>query len=269
MQNSSVARNPRWLNQCNVTWTAIVLFLGANVVLCGFQIVYAPFDPDELQHAHIAWLIANGNIPYKDFWEHHGPLFGFLNGAIFYLADAGRSMNIMFGLRALSAAISVGILAVVYAMARTLSLSPKAGLTAVAMLSSLIYFQDNGMEMRPDALQNLLWLAGMLLVLRNVSRRLFRVTFLAGIFFGLAMLTNIKAGFGPMFLVLFYIVGRRCRFQDLLFSSSTTPAAALLRVAGHFYRLRLFYEGITGVLLAPVSVFFYDVYLRSDDFPSR
>jgi len=231
MQNSSVERNPGWLSQCNVTWAAIILFLGANVVLCGFQIFYAPFDPDELQHAHIAWLIANGKILYKDFWEHHGPVYGLLNGSIFYLVDAGRSMSVMFGMRAQSAAASVGILVVVYFIARTLSLSSKAGLAAVAMLSSLIYFQDNGMEMRPDALQNLFWLSGLALVLWNVPHRLFRVTFLAGVFFGLSMAVNVKAGFGPMFLVLYYIFGwrlHRMTFQEVMRELLAMAAGALL-----------------------------------------
>ena len=32
-------------------------------------------DPDESQHLHVAWLVAQGQVPYRDFWEHHLPLF--------------------------------------------------------------------------------------------------------------------------------------------------------------------------------------------------
>ena len=32
-------------------------------------------DPDESQHLHVAWLIAQGQVPYRDFWEHHLPFF--------------------------------------------------------------------------------------------------------------------------------------------------------------------------------------------------
>jgi hypothetical protein len=140
-------------------------------------------------------------------------------------------MNIMFGVRVLSALASVGILVVVYCMARTLSLSPKVGLAAAAMLSSLIYFQDNGMEMRPDVLQNLLWLTGLFLVLWNVSPRLLRISFLAGFFFGLSMVVNVKAGFGPMFLILYYIFGGRLHgmtFKEVMRELSAIAAGTLL-----------------------------------------
>ena len=32
-------------------------------------------DPDESQHLHVAWLITQGQVPYRDFWEHHLPFF--------------------------------------------------------------------------------------------------------------------------------------------------------------------------------------------------
>ncbi len=32
------------------------------------------FDPDEFQHAHSAFLIYRGQVPYRDYFEHHPPL---------------------------------------------------------------------------------------------------------------------------------------------------------------------------------------------------
>ena len=32
-------------------------------------------DPDESQHLHVAWLLTQGQVPYRDFWEHHLPFF--------------------------------------------------------------------------------------------------------------------------------------------------------------------------------------------------
>ena len=31
------------------------------------------FDPDEFQHLHAAWLVYQGGVPYRDFFEHHMP----------------------------------------------------------------------------------------------------------------------------------------------------------------------------------------------------
>ena len=35
-------------------------------------------DPDESQHLHGAWLVGQGQVPYRDFWEHHMPLFYYI-----------------------------------------------------------------------------------------------------------------------------------------------------------------------------------------------
>jgi len=48
--------------------------------LFGFRVflsVEHRFDPDEFEHIHAAWCIKQGQIIYKDFFEHHPPLFYF------------------------------------------------------------------------------------------------------------------------------------------------------------------------------------------------
>ncbi|HEX7500354.1 MAG TPA: hypothetical protein VF524_08615 [Polyangia bacterium] len=44
------------------------------LAIAGFFLARIPvlphrlFDPDELEHAHAAWCVFKGMIPYKDFW---------------------------------------------------------------------------------------------------------------------------------------------------------------------------------------------------------
>jgi hypothetical protein len=60
---------------------------------------------------------------------------------------------------------------------------------------------------------------------------LFRVTFLAGVFFGLSIAVNVKAGFGPMLLVLYYIFGwrlHRMTFQEVMRELFAMAAGALM-----------------------------------------
>ena len=52
---------------------AAVVLLG--VVLRIGVVVNRSIDPDESQHLHVAWLVAQGQVPYRDFWEHHLPFF--------------------------------------------------------------------------------------------------------------------------------------------------------------------------------------------------
>jgi hypothetical protein len=41
-----------------------------SVVLRVGVLLNRRIDPDESQHLHVAWLITQGQVPYRDFWEH-------------------------------------------------------------------------------------------------------------------------------------------------------------------------------------------------------
>ena len=40
---------------------------------CLFEI-----DHDGVAHLHLSWLISQGLIPYRDFWQHHPPFLGII-----------------------------------------------------------------------------------------------------------------------------------------------------------------------------------------------
>jgi len=44
--------------------------------LANFRIRW--FNPDEFEHVHVSWCIANGMVPYRDFFEHHTPWLWYL-----------------------------------------------------------------------------------------------------------------------------------------------------------------------------------------------
>src|SRR2546428_9092733 len=54
----------------------MMVILGIGALLAA-MIAHARLDPDESQHLHAAWLIAQGRVPYADFWEHHMPLLSY------------------------------------------------------------------------------------------------------------------------------------------------------------------------------------------------
>jgi hypothetical protein len=45
------------------------------LLLAGVAASRLAFDDDEFQHAHMAWLMARGEVPHRDFFEHHLPLY--------------------------------------------------------------------------------------------------------------------------------------------------------------------------------------------------
>jgi 4-amino-4-deoxy-L-arabinose transferase-like glycosyltransferase len=132
--------------------------------------------------------------------------------------------------RWVSALALAALLALTWRLARDLALTSTGALAAIAILTSLVFVQDKGTELRPDLLQNLFWLAGLSLVLRHLPDRKPRPMLLAGLCVGLAVMTNAKAAIGPAFVLVFLlaepIVGR-ARWHEALSSIGLMTTGAL------------------------------------------
>jgi len=59
------------------SWYAAVALLAYVVGLLSLLTVRY-FDPDEFEHVQFSWMISQGLVPYKDFFESHTPLTHFL-----------------------------------------------------------------------------------------------------------------------------------------------------------------------------------------------
>ena len=55
----------------------IMLALFSFVYVC-CMIVGPPVDHDEIEHAHAAWQMSQGLLPFNDFFQHHSPVFWIL-----------------------------------------------------------------------------------------------------------------------------------------------------------------------------------------------
>lgn len=220
-------------------WLLGAWLLGAFGLLVT-RALYDQFDSDEFQHAHIAWLMANGQLLYRDFWEHHGPLFALANGWLLKVSGAAPGLDVLFACRLGSVVATGGIATLTYATARLLTLSRLLSLGSAALLLSLLFVQDKGAECRPDTWQNLLWLAGFALTLLNLRRRQTGMALLAGLLLGLAVLSNLKAAIGPLCIALYFVFGGRLH---------RLPVAAVVR------ELALLAAGGT-VALAAVAAWF-------------
>ena len=60
---------------------------------------------DNVEHIHATWLVAQGKIPYKDFFQHHNPLMWYLFaplikmfGNIMQILDVFHGVGVLFGI---------------------------------------------------------------------------------------------------------------------------------------------------------------------------
>ncbi len=127
------------------------------------------FDPDEFQHAELAWLIARGVVPYRDVFEHHTPLYHFivapfLSGDM-VMRNGNAAVSSIISLRWAGVASCVVILALTRWLTRLVVGRPRTALAADAamlILASMGIFALKGLEIRPDQLAATLLLGAVL-----------------------------------------------------------------------------------------------------------
>jgi hypothetical protein len=144
---------------------AVALYLAALLLLAhlGYGVFRHALDPDEFQFLHGGWLVAEGRLPYVDFWDDHGPLPHLL--CSFFYRAGGRSdaaalllhRSAVFALLLVSAAL-------LHATARRLrpgdELLPAA---ALALYAASPILSHKGIEVRSDNLLQPIWALALLL----------------------------------------------------------------------------------------------------------
>jgi 4-amino-4-deoxy-L-arabinose transferase-like glycosyltransferase len=119
-------------------------------------------DADESQHLQAAWLVAQGRVPFAEFWEHHSPLLHYLLAPLTRIF--AESPAVYFAARTLMLAAAVVALGLVYRLGRRLSAG--AALAAVALLAFLPRFVALTVEVRPDGPALACSLAAILAIVR-------------------------------------------------------------------------------------------------------
>src|SRR6266508_2306144 len=169
---------------------------GAMVVLgiaglAAAMVAHANLDPDESQHLHAAWLIAQGRVPYADFWEHHMPLLPYA------LAPVTRWFaerpEVYFAGRAIMGLTAAATLGLVYVLGRRFG--SRVGAAAVILLAVQFRFLQHSIQVRPDGPALLTWLATVLMLVRWRERELAGRLWVAGLWLGLTAALTPKAAF--------------------------------------------------------------------------
>lgn len=145
------------------------------------------FTQDEYQHAHIAWNILQGKLIYRDFFEHHGALSGYLNAFILFLrGENAPSFDSFYTLRKVMSLLLIVQGYLVYLIIKHFSVSRTIALSGIILFFANHLMMIFGYATRPDGLQNLFLLSGIYFIVKN---KLWK----AGISLGLAWAAHPKA----------------------------------------------------------------------------
>jgi dolichyl-phosphate-mannose-protein mannosyltransferase len=209
---SAFVRQPPASTIARAAIAIVVVVMAARV----WPLLHRAIDVDEFEHAHAAWCVANGLVPYRDFFEHHTPALYFAFAPLFAAApvdrDAGAALRVLLQCRAAMFALTIAAIALTYRLARIDGDRVTAAL-AVVLLATSEQFLNSMMEFRPDVFA----VAGTLLALmcavaaarRRDSHAAIALAFVSGAAFALALLSTQKAAFAAPGLLVGLAASRR------------------------------------------------------------
>src|SRR5688572_6087265 len=120
------------------------------------------FNPDEFEHLHAAWAMAQGQVPYRDFFQHHPPLLYVALAPVLAVLrpelSHERALAAILGARGLMWIVTAGILWLTFRLGAMCG-GRVTGALAATLVTHVVMFQTKSLETRPDVPALLLVLA--------------------------------------------------------------------------------------------------------------
>ncbi len=168
-----------------VAWIAMLVHRGA------------PLAPDELEFFRATRWIADGRVPFRDFWEHHLPLQWIAFAPVAKFANWPGVASVVL-LRWAQAVLWIGIATLLLRV--TKRIGANAWIALVLLLVSATFVR-RAVEYRVDVLGNLAFLGALALVLAHATRARW-IAF--GALMSLAVLANMRLA--PLAIVTAIVV---------------------------------------------------------------
>jgi len=157
-------------------------------------------DSDEAQHLHMIYGWLSGELPYRDRFDNHTPLLYLLFLPL--AAVAGETPQIILLARIAEFPISLGMLGLIYLVARQLA-DREVALWTLATTLAWGDWSLKSVEFRPDVLWSCCWFLAIWILVSHLDQpNIKRRFFLAGVILGIALCVSIKTTFLMPALVL-------------------------------------------------------------------
>ncbi len=193
---ATMRASERWISRAALA--LILLALAIRVPL----LVNAGPESDEVSHLHSSWAVAQGQVPYRDFWQMHPPLLYYVVAPVFALM--GEDLRIIYVGRLIMFLCILLILFQIYRIAQR-CFDSLTGFLAVLLLSYLLLWWVPIYSFRPDTPQTLLVLVGLWRFMRAWERRSRGELVVAGALLGLAFWLLTKTLFPLSGLILVFV----------------------------------------------------------------
>ena len=158
----------------------LYLCLSIGLIIAGCISIY--IDQDELENLHCSWMISKGLVPFRDFWQHHSPLFWITLAPVIQLFKPSILIINISRISAISTYL--GSCFIGWRIAKVVW-KESADLSFYLLIFASVTLGSQFFCLRPDMLMILLLLLGIRFILM-VPKGGFLPIFCAGICMGLA-----------------------------------------------------------------------------------
>ena len=195
-----------------------------------------PLNWDELEFFRATAWIAEGRLPFRDFWEHHTPLVWFLFAPLTWLSNS-TGVDAILAMRWLQVPVWIAAFALTNVWMRDLGVERFARWSAMALALTSSLFMLPAPEYRVEALSCALFMLGAVLMQRNRP-------LLAGAAWCLVGFANLRFGpFVAVYALALLATKERARVPKMIGGGVAMLAAALLFFAAT-HSLRDLYEQV-------------------------
>jgi hypothetical protein len=153
-------------------WIAILvlLLIGVPFLLRLELLTQRGFNPDEFEHLHFAWSVAQGQVPYRDYFDHHTPWLHLALAPLverFDVAASGaEAVQLVIAARRVMW-VGAGLILLLVGLIGASYRNRGTGLVAALLLANAGVFLSKSLEVRPDVPAALLVCAAVLCALRG------------------------------------------------------------------------------------------------------
>lgn len=165
-------------------WLCAVLLLVRVIAVFRFQ-----HDIDESQNLHVVYGWIGGELPYRDRFDNHAPLFAWMFAPLAWLV--GESVHVVVFARLALLPFGLAALWMIFLIARRVADREVAWWTVTICLA-LADWSLKSVEFRPDVIWALLWFATLWMLVRRVDRLGIPDAIVMGVMLGLCLLASIK-----------------------------------------------------------------------------
>jgi len=213
---------------CSVGRIVALLGVLAAVLILGWISASKSYSIDEFDYAHAAWLVAQGEVPYLDFFDHHFPLLYQLLSVVFLVA--GDDPETIRALRLVLLPVPLVLAWAIWSLNRRW-LGDCLAAVGIVLVFGTVSFTTFVTEIRPDGLALALFLSSLAVLGLELDPR--GRGLLAGLLLGLAVWSSQKVVIYGLPLAIVFVadlVARRRRpaalGSPLLFLAGTLLVGA-------------------------------------------